>query len=180
MVDSAVSSDSDGGVAAAPHRDRGHGVRVPDVWVPVPETVPSVIPASGPTCGGSVEINRSRCGVTVIGMAGEIDLASAPDLERAVLAAVAATPGHRIIIDLNRVEFFGACAISLLLAADTHARRDGGQLHLVVDDVAPAARALHCVPELDIPIIPTLTAAMTSTRSPSMSGEVARGGAAGS
>ena len=125
-----------------------------------PDTVPGRrAPAPAVPPEGLVRIER-RDGVTVISMAGEIDLDSAPGVERAVLGAVEASAGRRVVIELSRVRLFGACGVTVLVTAHERARCRGGDVVVVLDDVAPAARTLGCIPEIVLPVFRTVTAAL--------------------
>ena len=81
--------------------------------------------------------------VTVISVAGEVDLANDDSFAATVQNTIAASPGQRIVLDLHRVRFLAACGISTLLAAGVHAGRVGAELRLVLDDTGPVARTLR-------------------------------------
>lgn len=64
--------------------------------------------------------------VVVIAVSGEVDMLTAPQLTRAIGAAMAARSPGGVIVDLTQVSFLASAGLSLLI--DTH------------DDVTPNAR----------------------------------------
>ena len=62
--------------------------------------------------------------VTVV---GELDLATTPELERA-LDAVEATPARAIVLDLDGVEFLDSTGLRAVLAADARSQANGSRL----------------------------------------------------
>jgi anti-sigma B factor antagonist len=65
-------------------------------------------------------------GVMALTLAGELDLAAAPEIEAAVRRAQALAP--RVVVDLERVEFLDSTGLHVLLAAAERARESGAQL----------------------------------------------------
>ena len=61
----------------------------------------------------------------VVGVSGEIDIASAPKLRDELLSAVR-RHGARLALDLGGVTFMDCAGINALLAARRHARLEGG------------------------------------------------------
>lgn len=59
---------------------------------------------------------EQRDGVTVLAVGGEIDMASAPILEKAVAGALAEGP-HALVIDLSEVQFLGLVGLTILETA---------------------------------------------------------------
>ena len=72
---------------------------------------------------------RSQGDHTVISVAGEIDLYTAPKLQAELAAALTADPA-RLIVDMSGVDFCDSTGINVLLAAHRHARERGGELQL--------------------------------------------------
>lgn len=66
--------------------------------------------------------------VTVLTLAGEIDLDTSADVGQA-LAAVAA-PRARVVVDLRRVTFIDSSAINVFIAAHRDLTEAGGRLRL--------------------------------------------------
>jgi anti-sigma B factor antagonist len=66
----------------------------------------------------------------VIAVDGELDLAAAPDLRRAIEAAIDAG-AVTLVIDLNEVTFIDSTAIGVLLATRERLVRSGGSLEVV-------------------------------------------------
>ncbi len=78
----------------------------------------------------------------VVTVAGELDLATAPQVRAYLQDKTAARPGH-VVLDLAGVGFMGSHGVSLLV--DAHEGRDGihGRLHLTgVSSNRPVSRAL--------------------------------------
>jgi anti-sigma B factor antagonist len=61
----------------------------------------------------------------VVGVSGEIDIASAPQLREELLGALL-RHGARLALDLGGVTFMDCAGIDALLAARRHARLEGG------------------------------------------------------
>jgi anti-sigma B factor antagonist len=79
---------------------------------------------------GSLRIRRARDehGV-VLELSGEIDLSSAPELERELSAIEDQKPG-RILIDLGNVSFMDSTGLALMLRAQQTAQANGHLLCL--------------------------------------------------
>ena len=61
----------------------------------------------------------------VVGVSGQIDIASAPKLREELLSALR-RHGARLVLDLGGVTFMDCAGINALLAARRHARLEGG------------------------------------------------------
>ena len=72
---------------------------------------------------------RLQGGCTVITVAGEVDIATAPQLGHH-LAALAGS-GRPVIADLDQVSFIDAAGLRVLAAAARQAAAAGGSLHVV-------------------------------------------------
>jgi len=72
---------------------------------------------------------RSQGDHTVISVAGEIDLYTAPRLQAELMTALTACPA-RLIVDMSHVDFCDSTGINVLLAAHRQARERGGELQL--------------------------------------------------
>jgi anti-anti-sigma factor len=93
----------------------------------------------GSTAGLVIERQDDGQGV-ILGLHGEIDIASAPELENA-LAGPLAVPGEaRIVIDLAAVEFIDSTGLATLIEAQ--ARADGNGCSLILRHVPPQAKRL--------------------------------------
>jgi anti-sigma B factor antagonist len=66
---------------------------------------------------------------TVLSVAGEIDLYTAPRLQSELTAALGLSPA-RLIVDMSGVDFCDSTGINILLAAHRSARERGGELQL--------------------------------------------------
>lgn len=79
---------------------------------------------------GALQIESRRDGDTlVIALSGELDLASAPDLERELQAGEATSPGQ-ITIDLTELGFMDSTGLQSLLRARERAAESGYALSL--------------------------------------------------
>ncbi|MGR6919635.1 STAS domain-containing protein [[Actinomadura] parvosata] len=74
---------------------------------------------------------------TVITVAGEIDLASAPALHR-FIAEMHRPPAGHLVLDLAEVPFMDSMGLRVLLEAYTAAEQHGGAVHLAAVQRAPA------------------------------------------
>jgi anti-anti-sigma factor len=114
---------------------------------PTPSRRLLAVPAPDPvTTDPQVHVGPGVAATVVIGVSGEIDLATGPSVEARVLAAVDSAPGGRVVLDLNAVGFLGLRGVAMLRAAADRARATGASLVVVLDPAAPAARALRLVP----------------------------------
>lgn len=79
---------------------------------------------------GALQIESSRNGDSLlIALSGELDLASAPDLERELQAAESDSPG-RVTIDLGELGFMDSTGLQALLRARERAAAAGYLLSL--------------------------------------------------
>jgi anti-sigma B factor antagonist len=72
---------------------------------------------------------RHRPGYTVITLAGEIDVTTAPRLRKRLTAL--ASSGRPVVADLNQTSFLDAAGLGVLAAAAQQAAASGGSLHIV-------------------------------------------------
>ena len=77
-------------------------------------------------CGLTVEI-RQKPGYTLITVAGEVDIATAPLLRKRLAGPVAS--GKPILVDLNAVSFIDASGLGVLASAASRAAAHGASLH---------------------------------------------------
>lgn len=66
----------------------------------------------------------------VIEIGGEVDVYTAPRLRESIVAAVEAGK-HRLIIDVQKVEFLDSTGLGVLVGALKRVRADGGSLDIV-------------------------------------------------
>lgn len=99
-------------------------------------------------------------GVPVVAAPEEIDMANAPELESALLAAAANGP-RAVVADLTLTRFCDSGGIRTLLGAHQRAQAGGGELLLVVPDAA--VRRVFAIIGIDraIPHFTSLDAALT-------------------
>jgi anti-anti-sigma factor len=67
--------------------------------------------------------------VVVVTVAGDLDLSTAPDLERSLVGVQ--TDGRPVVLDLRQVTFMDSSGLRVILAADARARSAGSRLVLV-------------------------------------------------
>lgn len=80
---------------------------------------------------GVLEMTSERAGhVHTIALAGELDLASAAEVE-AELRRVEATDAEAIVLDLSRLTFIDSTGIRLVVTADARSRADANRLSLL-------------------------------------------------
>ncbi|WP_223166871.1 STAS domain-containing protein [Nonomuraea sp. SYSU D8015] len=81
--------------------------------------------------------HQHHAGATVIALAGEIDLASAPQLQQ-FIRRVRQTPADQLIFDMAEVKFMDSTGLRVLLDAFDVAQRHGGAIHLAALQGPPA------------------------------------------
>ena len=109
---------------------------------------------------------RTEDRITIAELAGELDIASAPDLRERLLAALRPTSG-RLIIDLSRVSFCDASGLAVLIGTRRRATLLGGFLRLAA--VPPEVSRVLRSSGLDrhLPTFPTVGAAASAPSTPS-------------
>ncbi|MFB6477375.1 STAS domain-containing protein [Streptomyces virginiae] len=75
-----------------------------------------------------VAVRHVGPGVCEVSVAGELDVATAPDLRGALGQAMVGC--QRVTIDLAGLEFCDCCGLSVLLAAARKAKAEGAEIHL--------------------------------------------------
>lgn len=88
-----------------------------------------------------VVLTGPRPGVAVLGVAGEVDLATAPGLESAIDLAFD-PPAPRVVLDLSRVTFLASRGLAVLLDAHRQAAEHDVRLEVVVEH-PPVRRVLE-------------------------------------
>ncbi|MEV4364650.1 STAS domain-containing protein [Nonomuraea sp. NPDC004186] len=81
--------------------------------------------------------HQHHAGVTVIVLAGEIDLATAPQLHD-FINEVRQTPADHLVFDMAEVTFVDSSALRVLLDAFSLAQQHGGSVHLTALRGSPA------------------------------------------
>jgi anti-anti-sigma factor len=101
---------------------------------------------------------RHQPGYVLITVAGEIDIATAPQL-RERLTALAAS-GRPLVVDLAQVSFLDAAGLGVLAGTAHRARARGTSLHVI--SARPQIRRLFAITGLDrhIPLVWTLAEAL--------------------
>ena len=106
---------------------------------------------------------RTSDGITVVELAGELDIACAPALRDELLSLLRRGSSH-LVIDLSEVSFCDASGLAVLVSAGRRARLLGGFLRLAA--VSPqVGRVLQMTGlQRNLPGFPTVEAAATGLR----------------
>jgi anti-anti-sigma factor len=89
-------------------------------------------------------------GIAYLRVAGHVDALTAPQLEKEIVAALAA-PGSRCIVDLAQVEYMSSAGLRLLVVGAKAAENTGGgfavfALQSAVRKVLAAVGFFSCIP----------------------------------
>jgi anti-sigma B factor antagonist len=87
---------------------------------------------------------RQEAGVRVISVAGELDIATAPEL-CARLDASRASRRPRMLVDLTDVDFCDSTGLRALLGAASEVRANGGRFAIVCPPTGEVAHLLEIV-----------------------------------
>ena len=91
------------------------------------------------------EVVTTSPGVVAVTAFGELDLATAPQLDVALMD-VEAMPVRIIVIDLRPLEFIDLAGARCVMAADERARAEGRALHVLA---GPRAERLFSLAQID-------------------------------
>jgi stage II sporulation protein AA (anti-sigma F factor antagonist) len=78
----------------------------------------------------AIDVSQPSDGFFVVSLAGEMDIASAPELSRRLDVLDAAGPGH-VIVDLSKLTFIDSSGINALVVAAKAIQAEGGLMTLV-------------------------------------------------
>jgi anti-sigma B factor antagonist len=94
------------------------------------EAVDSLVPlsAAAPAAGFVVGDEGAPTGERILRPAGELDIATAPQLERALLGG--RVRGERVVLDLGGLEFLDSTGLRVIVRAVEAAQREGWELRL--------------------------------------------------
>jgi anti-sigma B factor antagonist len=90
----------------------------------------------------SLTTTETWIGLVVVKARGEIDMQTAPELATALNAAVDSFFPHRLVVDLDEVEFIGSGGLHILLEFDERCDRRDIDMRLV-SGARPVRRALQ-------------------------------------
>jgi anti-sigma B factor antagonist len=93
-----------------------------------------------------VDVERPFLGAYVVGVSGDADLHSAPEL-RETLSSVIDDGPRRVVVDLSDTTFIDSMALGVLLGSTKRLRAAGGQLELIVSQ--PDIRRIFEITMLD-------------------------------
>ena len=74
---------------------------------------------------------RDGGGVAVLALYGELDLNGAPALRSALAEAIDESPGRRVVVDLEGIDFIDSAGLGVLAGGLDRARAEDGDLVLV-------------------------------------------------
>ena len=108
--------------------------------------------------------SRREAGWTVVGVIGELDIASGTQLGDHLEEVIAKDDPPRVVLDMSRLDFCDASGLSVLAAAQHAALRGNGQLRLVCPQ--SRFRRLLRITELTdvIPVFDTVTQATSAEK----------------
>jgi anti-sigma B factor antagonist len=90
-----------------------------------------------------LRVYRERIGDQIVVHAvGEVDLATAPLLGQALSKATAAPTTRWVVVNLTKVDFFGAVGLTVLLTATRHGYATGVAVVVVAHPGQPAHRTI--------------------------------------
>ena len=100
---------------------------------------------------------RLANGILLVSARGEVDLYTAPDLERTLAEAVAEAPAQ-LVVDLSEASFVDSTALQVLLRAARQLAQQEGVLTVVVPD--PTVRRVFEITGFDrvFPVVSSLPA----------------------
>lgn len=101
-------------------------------------------------------------GVPVVAAPEEIDITNADALRSALLEAAAHRPGT-LVVDMTVTRFCDSSGIHTLFAAHQRVQAEGGELLLVIPDIAPLRAFQLTGLDRVIPIVTSLDQALTQT-----------------
>jgi len=90
----------------------------------------------------TVTVSAVSADIAVCALKGDVDLATAPLLEKELAERTRVTPSH-IVIDFSEVEFLGSAGLKTLTEFGAAQQDAGYHLAIVVKDNDAPARALH-------------------------------------
>jgi anti-sigma B factor antagonist len=100
---------------------------------------------TAPPGGGPFQVvERDEAGVRVVAVAGELDIATAPEL-CARLDSSRAVRKPRLLVDLSQVDFCDSTGLRALLGAAAEVRAHGGRFAIVCPPAGDVARLLAIV-----------------------------------
>lgn len=82
----------------------------------------------------AISVRHDGNGVTVVSVAGEVDMLSAPELRATVGQHI--TDGSTLVLDLNGVTFLGSAGLAVLVEAAQQSKTRGVALRVVAADRA--------------------------------------------
>lgn len=107
----------------------------PAAWHPAWE---SAQPDRFPSSTLRVTIKQPAAGLTLIDLAGDVDVATCSALDQPLERALDDETCHRMVIDLDHLAFFAACGVRCLLRAKAIAADRAVELSLVCSNSAAA------------------------------------------
>ncbi|CAM3809738.1 STAS domain-containing protein [Kibdelosporangium persicum] len=97
-----------------------------------------------------VKTLRDESGAQVLGLAGEVDLSTAPTLEKAILAALGELTARTLVVDLTKVTFLASAGMSALIAGRERAAEKGVEMVIAASPQGAAYRSLEIAGLVDV------------------------------
>ncbi|WP_435156137.1 STAS domain-containing protein [Amycolatopsis sacchari] len=117
--------------------------------------------SAGPPSGQTVRVTMEKHGQgAVLAVSGDIDMVTAPEFEKQLLAAVRERPGT-LVVDLGGVEFLGSAGLTALVAAHQEAA-DHTKLRVVATSSATARPLQLTGLDQEIPVFATRDEALAA------------------
>ncbi|MCE7003812.1 STAS domain-containing protein [Kibdelosporangium philippinense] len=86
---------------------------------------------------------RDVSGARLLGLVGEVDLSTAPTLEKAIGTALGEVDGKKLILDMTGVTFLASAGMSALIAGREQAVAKGVEMVIVATPTGAAYRSLE-------------------------------------
>lgn len=101
-------------------------------------------------------------GWTIVSIYGELDVATAPTLRERLIALVG-EGSHKLILDLEGVDFLDSTGLGTIISALKRVRTHGGDMRLV--STQPRIKRLFDITGLDkaVPLLPSIDAAIAES-----------------
>lgn len=81
--------------------------------------------------------------IVVVTATGEVDIATGPDLQAALVSAAHETEAATVVVDINAVTFLGSRGLAALLRGLEEAKRQGKNFRVALRNHSPVYRVLE-------------------------------------
>nr|WP_052477839.1 STAS domain-containing protein [Kibdelosporangium sp. MJ126-NF4]CEL14366.1 Anti-sigma F factor antagonist (spoIIAA-2); Anti-sigma B factor antagonist RsbV [Kibdelosporangium sp. MJ126-NF4]CTQ88732.1 Anti-sigma F factor antagonist (spoIIAA-2); Anti-sigma B factor antagonist RsbV [Kibdelosporangium sp. MJ126-NF4] len=97
-----------------------------------------------------VKALREVDGAQVLGFLGEVDLSTAPALEKAIVTAVGELSGGTLVVDLTGITFLASAGMSALIAGREQAVAKSIEFVVTASQTGAAYRSLEIAGLIDV------------------------------